>query len=177
MKPEPWQQPTSRSCSEYAFITLNRLSCPSPSFSLKKSCSGYVRAMSRRITFSHAEVALMQSAYCFLTGESCAPQSSCQTIPRKWCGTPLRTSSCMDRHSDQLSTNHQKSQNCSFLTTVTQYHYTQVHFFVSAQNFNSVMVHSLFFDWRRPGPQPWGCKWLHLDATTSIFCTQQILHY
>ena len=109
MKPEPWQQPTSRSCREYAFITLNRLSCPSPSFSLKKSCSGYVRAMSRRITFSHAEVALIQSAYCFLTGESCAPQSSCHTIPRKWCGTPFRTRSCTERHSDQLNTSHKNS--------------------------------------------------------------------
>lgn len=32
-------------------MTLKRLSWPRPSFSLKKSCSGYVRAMSRRMTY------------------------------------------------------------------------------------------------------------------------------
>lgn len=32
-------------------MTLKRLSWPKPSFSLKKSCSGYVRAISRLITY------------------------------------------------------------------------------------------------------------------------------
>ena len=97
MNAVPWQYPTSRSWMEYAFITLNRASCPIPSFFLKKSCSGYVLAISRLITFSHADWDFMYSEYFSLSSESCAPHKSCHAIPRKWCGIPLRTKSCFIR--------------------------------------------------------------------------------
>lgn len=57
--------------------------------------SMYLQVLRGDSTFSHAEVALIKSAYCFLTGESCAPHSKGHTMPRKWCGMPLRTRSCM----------------------------------------------------------------------------------
>ena len=41
---------TSLSWTLYAFMTLNSASWPTPSFCLNNACSGYVRAMSRRIT-------------------------------------------------------------------------------------------------------------------------------
>ena len=47
-------------------MTLNSVSCPGPSFSLKKSCSGYVRAISLRMTFSHGDVIFRYSAYFLL---------------------------------------------------------------------------------------------------------------
>ena len=49
-------------CGCPTFITLNKLSCPSPFFSLKKSCSGYVLAMSLRMTFSKGDVFFKYSA-------------------------------------------------------------------------------------------------------------------
>lgn len=75
-------------------MTLNKLSWPSPSFSLKKSWSGKVRAMSLLISFSLGEVCFRYSTYSCLWGESCTPSNSCQARPRKWCGIPLLTSSC-----------------------------------------------------------------------------------
>lgn len=81
-----WSPPT--------FMTLNKLSWPSPSFSLKKSWSGKVRAMSLLISFSLGEVCFRYSTYSCLWGESCTPSNNCQARPRKWCGIPLLTSSC-----------------------------------------------------------------------------------
>ena len=75
------------------FMTLKRLSWPKPSFSLKKSCSGKVRAMSRRMSFSHGDVFFMCSRYSCFQGESCTPSTSCHAIPRNSCGMPFRTSS------------------------------------------------------------------------------------
>lgn len=80
--------------SQPTFMTLNKLSWPSPSFSLKKSWSGKVRAMSLLISFSLGEVCFRYSTYSCLWGESCTPSNSCQARPRKWCGIPLLTSSC-----------------------------------------------------------------------------------
>lgn len=80
--------------SQPTFMTLNKLSWPSPSFSLKKSWSGKVRAMSLLISFSLGEVCFRYSTYSCLWGESCTPSNNCQARPRKWCGIPLLTSSC-----------------------------------------------------------------------------------
>lgn len=45
----PWQYPTSVSYTAYALVKWNKLSCPTPPASLKKSWAGKVRWMSRWI--------------------------------------------------------------------------------------------------------------------------------
>lgn len=75
-------------------MTLKSISCPEPFLSWKKWCSGYVLAMSRRISFSHGEDILMYSEYLTLSCETWALHSIGQAVPRKWVGIPLRTSSC-----------------------------------------------------------------------------------
>lgn len=79
------------------FMTLKSTSWPKLSFSLKNSCSGYVRAMSRRISFSHGDVIFSSSEYWSLMGMFCALHSSCHTMARKWWGTPFLTRSCRKR--------------------------------------------------------------------------------
>lgn len=78
---------------QLTFITLNKTSCPRLSFSLKKSCSGYVLAMSLLINFSQGDVIFKSSEYWSLIGMLWALHKSCQTIALKWWGIPFRTSS------------------------------------------------------------------------------------
>lgn len=75
------------------FITLNRTSWPRLSWPLKNSCSGYVRAMSLRMSFSHGDDIFSSSEYWFFTGISVALPSSCHTMARKWWGMPFLMSS------------------------------------------------------------------------------------
>lgn len=75
------------------FITLNRTSWPRLSWPLKNSCSGYVRAMSLRMSFSHGDDIFSSSEYWFFTGMSVALPSSCHTMARKWWGMPFLMSS------------------------------------------------------------------------------------
>ena len=78
----------------FTFMTLNRLSCPRPSFSLKKSCSGNVLAMSRRIIFSLGDFCFKYSTYMSFIGEVLTSSSNCHANPRNGWGIPLRTSCC-----------------------------------------------------------------------------------
>lgn len=77
-------------------MTLKSTSWPRLSFSLKNSCSGYVRAMSLRISFSQGDVIFSSSEYWSFMGRFWALQRSCHTIARKWCGMPFLTSSCTE---------------------------------------------------------------------------------
>lgn len=87
---------SSKSWKERTFMTLKRTSWPRLSFSLKNSCSGYVRAMSLRINFSQGEVIFSSSEYWSFMGRFWALHRSCHTIARKWCGMPFLTSSCTE---------------------------------------------------------------------------------
>lgn len=80
-----------------AFMTLKSTSWPKLSFSLKNSCSGYVRAISLRISFSQGDVIFRSSEYWSLMGIFWALHKSCHTIARKWWGTPFLTRSCGKR--------------------------------------------------------------------------------
>ena len=85
-----WRSGHKTGCS--TFMTLNKLSCPTPFFSLKKSCSGNVLVMSLRIIRSLGDFCFRYSTYISFIGESFVPSSSCQAKPLNGFGIPRRTS-------------------------------------------------------------------------------------
>jgi hypothetical protein len=60
---------------------------------LKKSCSGYVRVISLRITFSQGDVIFINSAYWFFASDVSTLVKHCQSNGRKCTGTPDRIKS------------------------------------------------------------------------------------
>lgn len=78
---------------EQTLITLNKLSWPRPCCSLNKSCSGYVRVMSRRMTLSQGEFIFIKLAYVSFAWFCSTLVKHCQSNGRYWDGTPVRINS------------------------------------------------------------------------------------